>query len=711
MFAGAYGQSSNSGNESDFVRITPLGAGQEVGRSCHIIEFKGKTIMLDCGIHPGKPGLSGLPYLDMIDAASIDLLLITHFHLDHAAALPYFLEKTDFKGKVYMTHPTKSIYKLILMDYVKVSTISVEETLYDEKDLLNSMKKIDCLNFHQVVHHNGIKFWCYNAGHVLGAAMFMIEIAGVRILYTGDYSCREDRHLMAAEIPPMKPDILIVEATYGVQTLQSVEDREKRLTDAVHRVIRRGGRVLIPVFALGRAQELLLILDEYWEANPSLQDYPVYYASALAKKCMSVYQAYIHMMNRRIQSQLAISNPFVFKHISNLKGMDKFDDIGPSVVMASPGMLQSGLSRELFELWCSDPKNGVIIAGYSVEGTLAKTVMSEPSHITTLSGLRIPRNMSVDVISFSAHADCSETTAFIEALKPTNVVLVHGEKNEMERLQKEHLQKIYADGSITISAPANCQAVQIEIRPEKFVKVVGRLAGAAPKESSPSISVDEISGLVVRKDFADRIIAVDDLPLYTPLSATTISHRMKVPFVLPSFDLVSSFLNEIYTVRSIYVDEEPEDEMLIEVSAPLRSESSVSEKVLQLKVLDRITISQKDSYVLLEWDANPISDMVADSVASLLMTIDVSPATARLLYSGHCHGREETESTSVKRRRTVNEGISKFLNAFFDEEVTYNEDQSTFSISMRTGESVVINLDNLVGFLLQFLQLIHFIDS
>ncbi len=168
--------------------------------------------------------------------------------------------QTDFKGRVFMTHPTKSIYKLILQDYVKVSTISVEDTLYDENDLQRSMDKIEVVNYHQIVHHKGIKFWCYNAGHVLGAAMFFIEIAGVKILYTGDYSRREDRHLMAAETPEQRPDILIIEATYGVQTLPPLKAREKRFTDLVHQIVKRGGRCLIPVFALGRAQELLLIL-------------------------------------------------------------------------------------------------------------------------------------------------------------------------------------------------------------------------------------------------------------------------------------------------------------------------------------------------------------------------------------------------------------------------------------------------------------------
>ena len=145
---------------------------------------------------------------------------------------------------------------------------------------------------------------------------------------------------MAAEVPPVQPDVLITESTYGVQSYQPRLEKESRFTTLVHSIVSRGGRCLMPVFALGRAQELLLILDEYWEAHPELESVPIYYASSLAKKCMAVYQTYINMMNARIRKQFAVSNPFVFKHISNLKNMDNFDDVGPCVMMASPGMLQ-----------------------------------------------------------------------------------------------------------------------------------------------------------------------------------------------------------------------------------------------------------------------------------------------------------------------------------------------------------------------------------
>ena len=260
-----------------------------------------------------------------------------------------------------MTHPTKAVMQMMLRDFLRVSAISVEDQIYDEKDLMNCVSKVEIIDFHQEKEVNGIKFTPYNAGHVLGACMFLIEIGGVKVLYTGDYSLEDDRHLMAAETPNCSPDVLIVESTYGVQVHQSVTEREARFTGQVEAVVRRGGRCLLPVFALGRTQELLLILDEHWQANPDLHSIPIYFASKLAAKALRIYQTYINMMNDRIREAIAISNPFHFKHISNLKSLEHFEDSGPCVVMASPGMLQSGVSRQLFERWCVEKRNACLI--------------------------------------------------------------------------------------------------------------------------------------------------------------------------------------------------------------------------------------------------------------------------------------------------------------------------------------------------------------
>jgi len=590
------GSVPSGGSEEDRMIIRPLGSGQEVGRSCHVLEFKEKRILLDCGIHPGLSGMDALPFVDMIEADQIDLLLVSHFHLDHAGALPWFLQKTTFRGKCFMTHATKAIYRWLLSDFIKVSNIATEQMLYSEQDLETSMEKIETINFHEEKEVNGIKFWAYNAGHVLGAAMFMIEIAGVRVLYTGDFSREEDRHLMAAELPSVRPDVLIVESTYGVHIHEKREDREKRFTSTIHDIVTRGGRCLIPVFALGRAQELLLILDEYWAAHPELHEIPIYYASSLAKKCMAVYQTFVNAMNEKIRRQIAVNNPFVFKHISNLKGIDHFDDVGPCVVLASPGMMQSGLSRELFENWCTDAKNGCIVAGYCVEGTLAKMILSEPEEITAMSGQKLPLKMQVNYISFSAHTDYKQTSGFIRALKPPHVILVHGEANEMNRLKNALIREYEAEPQTKIEFhnPRNTVAVELFFRGEKMAKVVGALAMEKPEEGH------KVSGILVKRNFNYHILAANDLQKYTDMTMSTVTQRQSI-YYNGSFNLLQYMVSQI--------------------SGDIHTVESGAEKKI-IRAFDSIDVVVEKRMVTLEWVASPINDMYADAVLSAVLQAD-----------------------------------------------------------------------------------------
>ncbi|XP_061751852.1 cleavage and polyadenylation specificity factor subunit 3 [Nerophis ophidion] len=641
--------------ESDQLHIRPLGAGQEVGRSCIILEFKGRKIMLDCGIHPGLEGMDALPYIDLIDPAEIDLLLISHFHLDHCGALPWFLQKTSFKGRTFMTHATKAIYRWLLSDYVKVSNISADDMLYTETDLEESMDKIETINFHEVKEVAGIKFWCYHAGHVLGAAMFMIEIAGVKLLYTGDFSRQEDRHLMAAEIPSVKPDILIIESTYGTHIHEKREEREARFCNTVHDIVNREGRCLIPVFALGRAQELLLILDEYWQNHPELHDIPIYYASSLAKKCMAVYQTYVNAMNDKIRKAININNPFVFKHISNLKSMDHFDDIGPSVVMASPGMMQSGLSRELFESWCTDKRNGVIIAGYCVEGTLAKHIMSEPEEITTMSGQKLLLKMSVDYISFSAHTDYQQTSEFIRALKPPHVILVHGEQNEMARL-KAALIREYEDNDqvhIEVHNPRNTESVTLNFRGEKLAKVMGSLA------DQKCVQGQRVSGILVKKNFNYHILNPSDLSMYTELSMSTVKQTQAIPFTGPYSLLVCHLRNLTGDVEELDGTEKK-----------------------TLRVFQSITLIHEAGVVLLEWLANPLNDMYADAVTTVVLEVQSNPKAHKVM---------ETQ-TSTLDMDTFQNRLEIMLQDMFGQDYVDISDDKNFSVTV-DGKTVLICLE------------------
>lgn len=540
------------------------------------------------------------------------------------------MEKTAFKGKVYMTHPTKAIYKWLLADYVKVSNVAGDDDqLYTEADLTRSYERIIAIDYHQEVEVNGVKFTALNAGHVLGAAMFLIEIAGVKVLYTGDYSREEDRHLMAAETPSSRPDVLVCEATYGVHSHQPRLEREKRFTDLVHEIVARGGRCLIPVFALGRAQELLLILDEYWQAHPELQTIPVYYASALAKKCMAVYQTYVNMMNDRIRRQIAISNPFIFRHVSNLKSMEHFKDTGPCVMMASPAMLQNGLSRELLELWCPNPKNGLIVPGYVVEGTLAKTILTEPKEITALSGATIPLRMSVEYISFSAHVDFGQNSEFIDILKPPHLVFVHGEANEMLRLKSalQHKYNIsdknltpasfligtHTDTIINIHTPRNCEAVELSYRGEKVIKIVGSLAVDEKNQEEGAI----VEGVLVGKDFEYQLIKTDDLPEYVQnIRKVQLLERQAVTCRAP-FTLLEFLLTQLYGKKH--------------VKRCIKDSST-------LIVLDSYFIRQVDKDVyLVEWEGNPMNDLIADSIVMMLLGAESSRAAVKATKSDHGH--------------------------------------------------------------------------
>lgn len=473
-----------------------------MGRSCHIIEYKNKVVMLDAGVHPGLLGLGSLPFYDEYDLSKVDILLISHFHLDHAASLPYVMQHTNFQGRVFMTHATKAIYRWLLSDFVRVTSITgggdegrqnggnrdggnASANLYTDDDLMRSFDRIETIDFHLTMEIDGIRFTAYHAGHVLGACMYFVEIGGLKTLFTGDYSREEDRHLKVAEVPPVRPDILITESTFGTASHEPRLEKEARMMNIIHLTVLKGGRVLMPVFALGRAQELLLILEEYWLQNKDVQHINVYFASNLARKCMAVYQTYTNIMSDSIRLSAMLledRNPFQFKHILSIKNLEKIHDMGPCVVVASPGMLQSGVSRQLLERWAPDPKNSVIMTGYSVEGTMAKDLLNEPHTFPSIANpeVTIPRRMSIDEISFAAHVDFQQNAGFIEKVNALKIILVHGDGNPMGRLKSALLSRYASrkgtDQEVKVFNPRNCDELLIGIKGSKAAKVMGSLA-------------------------------------------------------------------------------------------------------------------------------------------------------------------------------------------------------------------------------------------
>lgn len=616
--------------DNEMVEVLPLGSGGEVGRSCIILSFKGRKVMMDCGNHPAKTGLDSLPLFDKINCEEIDLVLITHFHLDHCGALPYFCEQTKFKAtsKIFMTSATKSFYKMLMNDFIRVG--GAAHDIVTNEWLHSTIERIETIEYHQEITHNGIRFQALNAGHVLGAAMFLVDIAGFKTLYTGDYSRVPDRHLLAAEDPPVVPDLLIVESTFGNRHHEPREEREANFKDWVSEVILRGGRCLVPVFALGRAQELVLILEEHWEQHPELQGAQIYYASSMAEKSMKRYRNFISAMNHRVREQHDNNqNPFNFKYTKSLSDSSLLDDCGPCVVLASPGMLQNGLSLELFEKWCGDKNNGVIIAGYAVDGTIAKEVQSNPRQITKADGKVLNIRMgTIKVTSFCAHADGKQTTEFIQSLHGMqHVVLVHGNVKMMEDLNN-HLALTFKNRSLNVRSTANGKKISIPFMVQRAAKVLGKLASKAPADG------DFVSGvMLVSGQQTHTIVHPSDLTTFTGLEVANVQQAMILP--LPSYKSASEVLALLQTYFL-------QSEMFSYVEPSLMknggAEGEPQDKILVSSDVYVMVQQNQESHTTLTvtWSASRLNDLIADVTTIALTQFVTSTAVESLLPQDVC---------------------------------------------------------------------------
>ncbi|KAJ5925804.1 Endoribonuclease ysh1 [Penicillium verhagenii] len=659
---------------SDELAFYCLGGGNEVGRSCHIIQYKGKTVMLDAGMHPAKEGFSALPFFDEFDLSTVDILLISHFHVDHSSALPYVLSKTNFKGRVFMTHATKAIYKWLIQDNVRVSNTSSSSdqrtTLYTERDHLSTLPLIETIDFNTTHTINSIRITPFPAGHVLGAAMFLVSIAGLNILFTGDYSREEDRHLIPATVPRgIKIDVLITESTFGISSNPPRLEREAALMKSITGVLNRGGRVLMPVFALGRAQELLLILEEYWERHPELQKVPIYYIGNMARRCMVVYQTYIGAMNDNIKrlfrqrmaeaeasgDKSITAGPWDFRFVRSLRSLERFDDVGGCVMIASPGMLQTGTSRELLERWAPSERNGVVMTGYSVEGTMAKQLLNEPDQIPAVMSkgaamqgrgrvpggndedqkVMIPRRCTVDEISFAAHVDGVENRNFIEEVAAPVVILVHGEKHQMMRL-KSKLLSLNAEKSVKVKVytPANCDEVRIPFRKDKIAKVVGKLAQIAPPSEQDDSQL--MAGVLVQNGFDLSLMAPEDLREYAGLTTSTITCKQHLTLSSASMELIKWALESTFgAIEDIGTESKEKKGTISDLGAHVNGEAADEEipmdKSQTFLIMGCVLLRYhpRSREVEIEWEGNMMNDGVADAVMAVLLTVESSPASVK----------------------------------------------------------------------------------
>nr|XP_043639989.1 cleavage and polyadenylation specificity factor subunit 3-II [Erigeron canadensis] len=443
------------------IECLVLGAGQEVGKSCVVVTINGKKIMFDCGMHMGHVDHHRYPDFSLISKSgdfnnALSCIIITHFHLDHIGALPYFTEVCGYNGPIYMTYPTKALAPLMLEDYRKVMAGRGEEQQFTNENILNCLKKVSAVNIKQTVQvDKDLQIRAYYAGHVLGAAMIYASVGDTAMVYTGDYNMTPDRHLGAAQIDRLQLDLVITESTYATTTRDSKYVREREFLKAVHKCVGNGGKVLIPTFALGRAQELCILLDDYWE-RMNLK-VPIYFSSGLTMQANLYYKVLINWTSQKVKDTYATRNAFDFKNVHTFD-RSLLDAPGPCVLFATPGMISGGFSLEAFKHWAPSEANLITLPGYCVAGTVGHKLTSgnqKPEKVYLDKDTQIDVRCQIHQLSFSPHTDAKGIMDLVKFLSPKNVILVHGEKPKMEKLKG----RIESELGIQCYHPANTEIV------------------------------------------------------------------------------------------------------------------------------------------------------------------------------------------------------------------------------------------------------------
>ena len=428
------------------VTLTALGGALEVGRSSWLLKTRESSVLLDCGTKPGSQGpFESFPRLDdaLFEIDSLDAVVISHAHLDHCGYIP-FLFKYGYDGPVYCTAPTSNLMTMLQLDYLDVARMQGVPPQYDQKDVRECVLHTIPLRFGVVTDiAPDIRLTLHNAGHVLGSAMAHIHVGeGLHnLLYTGDYKFARTMLLEAAATEFPRIETVVTESTYGGSSnvLPSRVEAEEHLVRIINATLERKGKVLIPVAAVGRAQELLLIIDGYMRRG-LLKEAPVF-IEGMISEATAIHTAYPEYLGRELRHRILHEgiNPFqsdYFTIVDHPSQRQSIIDGQPCIVLATSGMLEGGPVIEYFKSWAGDPNNMMIFVTYQAEGTMGKRIQKGVNDITVMDNegklVVIPIKMGSETVEgFSGHSDRRQLVNYLTHLapKPERIFICHGEKS------------------------------------------------------------------------------------------------------------------------------------------------------------------------------------------------------------------------------------------------------------------------------------------
>jgi hypothetical protein len=429
------------------LRITALGGVQEVGRSAFLVQTRESSVLLDCGLNPGSSDpFTMFPRLDSptFEIDSLDAVVISHAHLDHCGLVP-FLYKYGYDGPIYCSAPTSNLMTLLQLDCLDVAGKQGIVSPYDQKDVR------DCV-LHTIPLRHGVvtdiapdlRLTLHNAGHILGSSVVHLHVGeGLHnIVYTGDYKYGRSMLLEAAVTKFPRVETLITESTYGSpkDMMPSRFEAEELLTSKINLTLERKGKILIPLPAVGRAQEIMLVIDGYMRRG-LMKESPVF-IEGMISEATAIHTAYPEYLGREVRRSILYDgiNPFqsdYFTIVENPSIRQEIIDGEPCIILATSGMLEGGPAIDYFRNLADDEKNTIIFVSYQIEGTLGRRVQKGVSEVSMMNN-----NGRIEVVhvkmqresveGFSGHSDRRQILNYIGHIKPKpeNVFVCHGEKEK-----------------------------------------------------------------------------------------------------------------------------------------------------------------------------------------------------------------------------------------------------------------------------------------
>ena len=422
-----------------------LGGAMEIGGSCIYLKIAGKGILMDSGIRQSGTKDPLPDFRTLQEQGGVDAILISHAHMDHIGTLP-LVSKAYPNAPVYMTAMTADLTRVLLYDSLKImNNREGEIPHYSEQDVLAMLNRIRPIGFQTPFPIlDGFTLTFYPAGHIAGAACIYLTTEEGTLFYSGDFSAFSQRTIEGISIPKLRPDIAIVETTYGNRLHSNRQLEEKRLVDLVRECIVQKKKILIPAFALGRAQEVLLILRAAIQ-NQELPAVPVYVDGMIRDINIMYTRNPTYLKNALGKRILKGNEPFYTKEIQAVAPMQKREELlsgsDPAIFLSSSGMLTGGPSVQYAQKLAASEDACIIITGYQDEespGRQLLNLLENPADAKlTLNGTTVPVKCRIEQVGLSAHGDKYEIVNLLERLSPRHIYLVHGNPDAMEELGKE----------------------------------------------------------------------------------------------------------------------------------------------------------------------------------------------------------------------------------------------------------------------------------